>query len=172
MSSVRPSVCLSVRYFSAGMPIELKCWTNVGVCVSIVRSRILDPWPRSPGINQDPLLRKYAFLSITFFEQNWTCEGSFDKSQYQEWIGPIVNCACGLLPNAAKVPNFQYRAWYALWIRNFIVDDEKTQEPRFWDFTAINWPKCPNSKIRHDGILSIGNFMQIIILHVFSCPVS
>jgi hypothetical protein len=26
-------------------------------------------------------------------------------------IGPMVICACGLLPNPAKVSNFQYRAW-------------------------------------------------------------
>jgi hypothetical protein len=48
-------------------------------------------------------------------------------------------------------------------------DDEKTREPQFWDLaqwpTAIIRPKSQNSNIRHDGILSIGNFMLMINNH-------
>jgi hypothetical protein len=35
--------------------------------------------------------------------------------------GAMVICACGLLPNPAKVPNFNIGHDYALWIRNFMV---------------------------------------------------
>jgi hypothetical protein len=84
-------------------------------------------------------------------------------------IGPMVICACGLYPNPAKVPNFQYRAFRA-WLysmdKKIHGDDEKTRESRFLDFvqcpTAIIRPKSRNPKIRHDGILSIGNFMLMI----------
>jgi hypothetical protein len=84
-------------------------------------------------------------------------------------IGPMVICTCGLLPNPAKVPNFQYRAWLYSMDQKFHGDDEITQESWFWDLaqwpTAIIRPKSQNSNIKHDGILSIGNFMQMINNH-------
>jgi hypothetical protein len=47
--------------------------------------------------------------------------------------------------------------------QKFHGDDEKTRESQFWDLahrlTAIIRPKFQNSNIRHDGILSIRNFM-------------
>jgi hypothetical protein len=43
------SVRLSVRYFSAGITPRKFEHKSVGVCISIVQSGILDPWPRSPG---------------------------------------------------------------------------------------------------------------------------
>jgi hypothetical protein len=53
--------------------------------------------------------------------------------------------------------------------QKFHGDDEKTWESRFWNLvqwlTAIIWPKSRNSNIRHDGILSIGNFMLMINNH-------
>jgi hypothetical protein len=45
MSSVRPSV----HYVSAGIPPRDFEHKSVGVCVSIVRFGILDPWPWNPG---------------------------------------------------------------------------------------------------------------------------
>jgi hypothetical protein len=84
-------------------------------------------------------------------------------------FGPMVICACGLLPNPAKVPIFHYRAWLCTMDQKFHGDDEKTRESRFWDLaqwpTAIIRPKSQNSNIRHDGILSIGNFMLMINNH-------
>jgi hypothetical protein len=84
-------------------------------------------------------------------------------------IGLMVICACGLHPNPAKVPNFQYRAWLCSMDQKFHGDDEKTRESRFWDLaqrpTAIIRPKSQNSNIRHDGILSIENFMLMINNH-------
>jgi hypothetical protein len=56
---------------------------------------------------------------------------------------------------------------YALWIRNFMVmkKNPRTSILRLpmvqWP-TAIIRPKSRNSNIRHDGILSIGNFMLMI----------
>jgi hypothetical protein len=88
----------------------------------------------------------------------------------------MVICTCGLLPNPAKVPNFQYRAWLYSMDQKFHGDDEKTWESRFWDLfqwpTAIIRPKSQNSNIRHDGILSIVNFMLMINNHftLFQLP--
>jgi hypothetical protein len=53
--SVRLSVRPSVRLCAIFRPVQhLEGWNfaqkSVGVCVSIVRSGILDPWSRSPGI--------------------------------------------------------------------------------------------------------------------------
>jgi hypothetical protein len=82
-------------------------------------------------------------------------------------IGLMVICACGLHPNPAKVPNFQYRAWLYSMDQN--GNDEKTRESRFWDLvqcpTAIIRQKFQNSSIRHDDILTIGNFMLMINNH-------
>jgi hypothetical protein len=84
-------------------------------------------------------------------------------------IGHMVICACGLHPNPAKVPNFQYWAWLCSLDQKFHSDDEKTRESRFSDLvqcpTAIIRPKSQNSNIRHDCILSIGNFMLMINNH-------
>jgi hypothetical protein len=77
-------------------------------------------------------------------------------------IGPMVICACGLLPNPAKVPNFQYRAWLLIMFFGSEISWWwwKTREPQFWDLvqwsTAIIQPKSRNSNKRYDGILSIG----------------
>jgi hypothetical protein len=42
--------------------------------------------------------------------------------------------------------------------QKFHGDDEKRKESQFWDLTL-------DSNIKHDGILSIGNFMQMINNH-------
>jgi hypothetical protein len=84
-------------------------------------------------------------------------------------IGLMVICACGLHPNPAKVPNFQYRAWLCSMDQKFHCDDEKTRKSRFWYLAqwpmAIIRPKSQNSNIRHDGILSFGNSMLMINNH-------
>jgi hypothetical protein len=83
-------------------------------------------------------------------------------------IEPIVICACGLLPNSAKVPNFNIGHDYALWIRNFMMMMKKLEN---LDFETLQWPtaiirpKSRKSNIRHDGILSIVNFMLMINNH-------
>jgi hypothetical protein len=81
----------------------------------------------------------------------------------------MVICACSLHPNPAKVPYFQCRAWLYSMGQKFHGDDEKTRESQFWDLvqcsTAIIRPNSQNSNIRHDGILSIGNFMLMINNH-------
>jgi hypothetical protein len=83
--------------------------------------------------------------------------------------GHMVICVCGILPNPAKVRNFQYRAWLYSKDQKFYGDDENTRESRIWDLvlwpTAIIRPKSQNSNIKLDGILSIGNFMLIINNH-------
>jgi hypothetical protein len=83
--------------------------------------------------------------------------------------GSMVICACGLLPNPAKVPNFQYRAWLCSLDQKLHGDEENTRESRFWDLaqwpTVKIQPKSRNSNTRHDGILLIGNFMLMINNH-------
>jgi hypothetical protein len=86
--------------------------------------------------------------------QNGTCESSFERSQHQEcflyWThGHLRLC---LLPNPAKVPNFQYRTWSCSLNQKFHGYDEKIWKPRLWDLaqwpTAIIRPKSQNSNLR------------------------
>jgi hypothetical protein len=80
----------------------------------------------------------------------------------------MVICACGPLPNPAKVPNFNIGHDYALWIRNFMVmmKNPRTSILRLGPMAHGHNPaKVPKFKIRHDGILSIGNFMLMINNH-------
>jgi hypothetical protein len=104
---------------------------------------------------------------------------SFERSQHKEsffYIGSMVIYACGLLLTPAKVPNFQYRAWLCSMDQKFHVDDEKIWYSLFWDLTqwlkAKIRPKSRNSNIRHDDILTIGNFMLMINNHfaLFKLP--
>jgi hypothetical protein len=149
------------------------------VCVSLVRSEILDPWPMSPGFGSLPGLfpKKIRFsernLSSCYLD--WTSsKGLSTRNVF--CIGPMIICACGLLHNPSEAPNFQYRAWLCSMDQKFHGDDENTQELRFWDLvqwpTAIIRQKSRNSNIRHDGILPIENFMLMIILQFFSCLVT
>jgi hypothetical protein len=47
----------------------------------------------------------------------------------------MVNCGCGLHPNPAKVPNFQYRAWLYSMDQKFHGDDGKNpKKPQNIDF--------------------------------------
>jgi hypothetical protein len=132
------------------------------VCVSIVRFGI---WTRGlgvqdSGLNQDHLLRKDAFLSITWVPAirmelvRASTKGLNIRNVF--CIGPMVICACGLHPNPAKVPNFQYRAWLCSMDQKFHGDDEKIRESRFWYLaqwpTAIIRPKSQNSNIRRSEI--------------------
>jgi hypothetical protein len=73
------------------------------------------------------------------------------------------------------IPIFQYRTWLYSIDQKFHGDDEKTREFWFWGCqwpTAIMRPKSQNSNIRHDGILSVGNFMLMINNHftLFQLP--
>jgi hypothetical protein len=80
----------------------------------------------------------------------------------------MVTCASGLLPNPAKVPFFQYRAWWYSIVQKFIMmvkNSRITILSLFWP-TAMIRPKSQNFKIGHDGILSIGNFILMIKNHI------
>jgi hypothetical protein len=142
ISSVRHSVLPSVRFFR---PVwHLESWNvenkSVGVCVSIVQSGI---WihglgVQDSGLNQDLLLRKYAFLSITWFPainmEHVRAPSKGLSTRNVFCIGSMVICTCGLLLNPAKVPNFQNRAWLCSMDQKFNGGDEKTRESQFWDF--------------------------------------
>jgi hypothetical protein len=81
----------------------------------------------------------------------------------------VVTCASGLLPNPAKVPYFQYKAWWYSIVQKFYNDDKKNSRitilSLFWS-TAMIRPKSQNFKIGHDGILSIGNLILMIKNHI------
>jgi hypothetical protein len=80
-------------------------------------------------------------------------------------------CVSGLLPNPAKVPYFQYTAWWYSIVQKFHNDGKNIQESQFWA-SLLQWPmaiirpKSQNFKIGHDGILSIGNFILMIKNHI------
>jgi hypothetical protein len=91
--SVRLSVRPSVRLCAIFRPVKhLESWNfahrSVGVCVSIVRSGILDPWPRSPGFGPlpgpSPKKIRFSEHNLSSCYQNGTCECSFERSQHQE----------------------------------------------------------------------------------------
>jgi hypothetical protein len=46
--------------------------------------------------------------------------------------GSMVTCASGLLPNPAKVPYFQYKAWWYSIVQKFHNEGKKFQESQFW----------------------------------------
>jgi hypothetical protein len=83
----------------------------------------------------------------------------------------MIISACGLLPNPAKVPCFQYRAWWYFIVKEFDDDDENFQESQIWASmlhfpTAMIRPKSQNPNRGHDGILSIGNFILMVKNHI------
>jgi hypothetical protein len=156
------------------------------VCVSIVRSGVLDPWPRSPGFgplpNQDPLLRKYAFLSIT-----WVPAISIENVRAPSKCLCTWNDFCGMFSvlnpcSSAPVAYYQIRPKsqifnighdYALWIRNSMLMMKKPENLYFetWD---IIQPKSRNLNMSHGGFLSIENFMLMLNNHfaLFICRVT
>jgi hypothetical protein len=93
----------------------------------------------------------------------------------------MVTWSSGLLPNPAKVPYFQYMVWWYSIVQKFHNVGKNIQESQFWA-SMLHWPmmviirrKSLNLKKKHDGILSIGNFMLMIKNHIFyfySCPVT
>jgi hypothetical protein len=173
VSSVRPSVCPSVRpsvsYFSAAIaPRELKYQhKSVALQWSIVRSGIWGPWPRSLGIWPwpGPLPKKYTFTSITRVPvaQIEQMRGNLKglRARIVMSSESMVTCASGLLPNPAKVPYSNIGHDGTLSFRNFITKVKKFKihnlEP-----TAMIRPKSQNYKTGYDGILSIGNFLLVI----------
>jgi hypothetical protein len=72
-------------------------------------------------------------------------------------MGLMVICACGLLLNPAKVPNFQYMAWLLIMLYGSEISKWWWKNPKI--STAIIRPKSRNLNIIHDGILSIKNFV-------------
>jgi hypothetical protein len=143
VSSVRPSVRLSVRpsvsYFSAA--IHLESWKFehkfVHLQWSMVRSGVLDPWPGSPVIWlwPGPLPRKIQFYkrNSSSYYQNWTYDGSFERSQRKDYFQFKARGHLGLwpTPNPTKVSKFNYTAWWYSFDQEFYADVEKTHGPQF-----------------------------------------
>jgi hypothetical protein len=131
---------------------NIDCLANISFCLENIfkahfkkMGKKSEFWIRGLGIqdlglNQDPLLRKYAFLSITWvpaIRMEHVRAPLKDLSTRNVFcIGPMVICACGLLLNPAKVFNIGHD--YTLWIRNFMVMMKKPENPDF-----ETWPNGP-----------------------------
>jgi hypothetical protein len=109
--------------------------------------------------------------------QNWTYKGSFDKSQRKDCFEfeTYGLCACGLLSNPAKVPKFQYTAWWYSIDQEFHADVEKNPGPQFGTSGSIGLIGHDPAKVpKYMHALSIRNFglnqAQLIISH--SCQLT
>jgi hypothetical protein len=103
-------VCLSVAYFLAAIaPREQKFRTRLRWYLDTN----YDPefWIRSLGV---------PFLGLDLDPY----EGFLERSQKFKSIGI---CTYGLIPNPARVHNFQYKAWWYSLDKNFFADNGPTQ---------------------------------------------
>jgi hypothetical protein len=138
VSSVRPAVRLSPN----SQPLwHLESWNfqhkSVALQWSIVRSGIWGPWPRSPGIWPwpGPLTKKYTSTSITRvpvvqIEQMRAHLKGFSARIVMS-SESMVTWPSGLLPNPAKVPFFQYKAWWYSIVQKFHNEGKKIQDSQF-----------------------------------------
>jgi hypothetical protein len=136
VSAVWPSVRLS----PISQPLKhLESWNfkhkSVHLQWSIVWSGILDPWPGNPGIWPwpGPLPKKIQFYKHNSYYQNWTYDGSFERSQRKDQFQFETHghLCLWLTRNPAKVPKFKYTAWWYSFDQEFYADVEKTYAPQF-----------------------------------------
>jgi hypothetical protein len=90
---------------------------------------------------------------------------------------PMVTCASGLLPNPAKVPFFQYRAWWYSIVQKFRNEGKNIQESQIWAYFGLRpWsgqsPKNSKSGMMVFYRLEISYWWLKIIFYFFSCPVT
>jgi hypothetical protein len=89
----------------------------------------------------------------------------------------IFTCASGLLPYPAKVPYFQYKAWWYSIVQKFHNDGKKIQETQFWAHFGLRPWSGQSPKISKLGMivfyrLEISYIRWLkIIFYFFSCPV-
>jgi hypothetical protein len=82
-----------------------------------------------------------------------------------------VTWACGLLPNLAKVPYFQYRAWWYSIVQKFHADDETNTGQRPWSGQSLKILIYGMMVLHRSEILCW--FKKIILrFKYFSCPVN
>jgi hypothetical protein len=82
----------------------------------------------------------------------------------------MVTCASDLLTNPAKVPYFQYKAWWYSIVQKFHNDGKKFKNHNFEFIFAYGHDpaiKSQKFKIGHDSILLIGNFILMIKNNIF-----
>jgi hypothetical protein len=124
---------------------------------------------RESGLDQDPYRKKYTYTSITRVPvvqiEQMRAHLKGLSARIVMSSESMVTCASGLLPNPAKVPYFQYKAWWYSIVQKFHNEVKKNQDSQFWAYFGLRpWsglsPKI--TKIGHDGILSIGNFILVI----------
>jgi hypothetical protein len=89
----------------------------------------------------------------------------------------MVTCASILLPNPAKVPFFQYRAWWYSIVQKFHNDGQKIQESQFWAYFGLRPWSGQSPKISKLGMmvfyrLEISYWWLKIKYYFFSCPVT
>jgi hypothetical protein len=89
----------------------------------------------------------------------------------------MVTCASGLLPNPAKVPYFQYKAWWYSIVQKFYNEGKKIQESQFRAYFGLRPWSGQSPKISKLGMmvfyrLEISYWWLKIIFYFFSCPVT
>jgi hypothetical protein len=86
----------------------------------------------------------------------------------------MVTCASGLLPHPAKVPFFQYRAWWYSIVQKFHNDVKKIQESQFWAYFRLRPWSGLSPKISKLGMMVFYRLKISlkIIFYFFSCPVT
>jgi hypothetical protein len=87
----------------------------------------------------------------------------------------MVTCASGLLPNPAKVPFFQYRAWWYSIVQKFDNDGKKIQTSQFWAYFGLRPRSGQSPKFSKLGMmifyrLEISYWWFKIIFNFFSWP--
>jgi hypothetical protein len=88
----------------------------------------------------------------------------------------MVTCASPLLHNPAKVPYFQYRAWWCSIVQKFRNEGKKNQDSQFWAYFGLRPWSCLSPRISKLGMmvcygLEISYWWLKIIFYFFSCPV-
>jgi hypothetical protein len=89
----------------------------------------------------------------------------------------MVTCASGLLPNPAKVPYFQYKAWWYSIVQKFNNDGKKFQESQFWAYFGLRpWsgqsPKISKLDMMIFYRLEISYWWLKMKFYFFSCPIT
>jgi hypothetical protein len=89
----------------------------------------------------------------------------------------MATCASGLPPNPAKVPYFQYRAWWYFIVQKFHNDGKKIQELQFWAYFDLRPWSYQSPRISKLGMmifyrLEISYWWLKIIFYFCSCPVT
>jgi hypothetical protein len=133
------------------------------------------------GLDQDPYQKKYTFTSIYLVPvvqiEQMRAHLKGLSARIVMSSESMVTCASGLLPSPAKVPFFQYRAWWYSIVQKFHNDGKKIQDSQFWAYFGLHPWSGQSHNISKLGMmvfyrLEISYWWLKIIFYFFSCPVT